>query len=149
MEATFENSITVLVRAYMNGTLEHGNCHACAVGNLIAAAGGVKFITSEISGEKRWEIGNAVWILGLGGYNREDIYSLAEKQMRSTGYTPDEINLIERAFEFRDDPPGTRRGLKCNDRDGFAGLMNVVDVLADIHHVDLETKERAKMMFVQ
>ena len=38
MKATFENSVSVLVRAYMNDTLIHGNCFACAVGNLIVDA---------------------------------------------------------------------------------------------------------------
>jgi hypothetical protein len=40
MKATFENSVDVLVKAYLNDTLEHGQCHACAVGNLICAETG-------------------------------------------------------------------------------------------------------------
>ena len=42
MKATFSNSVDILVKAYFNDTLRHGNCLACAVGNLMQASG-VKF----------------------------------------------------------------------------------------------------------
>ena len=42
MTATFENTVDILVRAYLDGTLFKGNCCACAVGNLCAAALGLQ-----------------------------------------------------------------------------------------------------------
>jgi len=37
--ANFNDTVDILVKAYLNDTLEHGVCSACAVGNICLAAG--------------------------------------------------------------------------------------------------------------
>jgi hypothetical protein len=39
-EPLYHKTIGILVDAYFDDTLQHGNCSACAVGNLVAAAKG-------------------------------------------------------------------------------------------------------------
>jgi hypothetical protein len=39
----FNHTVNVLVKAYLNDTLRHNNCYACAVGNMIASANGFKY----------------------------------------------------------------------------------------------------------
>lgn len=43
----FDKTIGILVNAYLNDTLENANCHACAVGNLVATNCGYEMIQSE------------------------------------------------------------------------------------------------------
>lgn len=40
----FNHSVNVLVKAYLNNTLAHSTCYACAVGNLVADGIGTKVI---------------------------------------------------------------------------------------------------------
>lgn len=49
MKATFENSVDVLVKAYMNGTLMHGDCERCAVAvvDVLADIHGIDLSTKE------------------------------------------------------------------------------------------------------
>jgi len=42
--ASFENTVDILVKAYINDTLEHNNCYACAVGNIVAHNMGERFV---------------------------------------------------------------------------------------------------------
>ena len=125
----FSHSVDVLVKAYMNDTLTHGNDCACAVGNLIAHELGVNPKSS-------W---NPEWLVGyVCGVNIED----GRREIETTGYTVNEILRIERAFE---------NVLYSNDHDewNYKGLMAVVDVLADIHEIDLTTREESKKLFVK
>ena len=153
MKATFEHSIDVLVKAFMNNTLEHNNCCACAVGNLVADGIGIKVVPFKgIVTKAKWESENDSVSIEKGwplvfmtddkkqkkrSYNYKD---LAKKQIDSTGYTWQDLAKIEFAFETAD---------KGNSDDDwmFNGLMAVVDVLAEIHGIDLEKKEEAKSMF--
>lgn len=32
----YQKTVDILVKAYFDDTLQHGNCYACAVGNIIA-----------------------------------------------------------------------------------------------------------------
>jgi hypothetical protein len=60
----------------------------------------------------------------------------------STGYTVYELARIEEAFEDVDS--------NCtNDEWMFNGLMAVIEVLAEIHGIDLKQKEEAKALFVK
>lgn len=145
MKASFENSVSVLVRAYMNGTLEHANCYACAVGNLVVAAKRLTFIRDERDGLMTLESLNANneaganWFdVALRDRKKKDwmntLSSDCLSEIQSTGYTIPQILRIERAFESADFREGDWM---------FNGLMAVVDVLADIHGVDLSVKETA------
>lgn len=155
---TFENTISILVKAYMNDELEHKTCGACAVGNIVAAAIGTKpknadnsamkfdnnnFENNEPAFSGWYTMINGGWT--LEGYN----------QVRATGYTISELKEIEYAFENAQGEPREvgRSGIwpgKCTDPTWmFNGLMAVVEVLAEIHGVDLNTKESAKLQFVK
>lgn len=132
--ASFENTVDILVKAYLNDTLVHKNC-GCAVHNIIEHHNGDSypfwadvFITYQeypsMQLDRRFYLKNYI--------------GDAKSQIDSTGYTPQELSQIEFAFEeYR------------AQRDIFGCLMNVVDQLAIIHNVDLSVKESAKQLFVK
>ena len=64
----------------------------------------------------------------------------AREVIDSSGYTIDQLAKIENAFESA--PQGN-----TEEEYMFNGLMAVVEVLAKIHGIDLETKEKAKLQF--
>lgn len=140
MKATFENSVDVLVKAYFNDTLEHENCYACAVGNLVCAAKGYSYVNDggliTDSALKNLDATGANWFDAImddgDGYLSRD----AKSEISATGYTAKQIIAIEQAFESVDQ-------LDSEDDWMFNGLMAVVDVLAEIHGVDLSTKQAA------
>lgn len=127
----FDKTISILVKAYMNNTLEHGENCACAVGNLIYQPKNKEdllYIKSKNTGD---------W------YNYaccEDLMykQIAISQIESTGYTIYEIIAIERAFE---------KTKGCDDKDGYLGLMSVVDELRVIHFASLDEVNAAKQLF--
>lgn len=139
MKATFENSVNVLLQAYLRDELEHLNCRACAVGNLIAHANGYRY-TSGLFG---WidKNGNKVeesWFDSIIGVQTKESWS----QCKSTGYSIPQVRKIERAFEEAD------QGKSVDDW-MFNGLMAVIDVLAEIHNIDLSVKEEYKNPFIK
>lgn len=147
MKATFENTVDILVKAYFNDTLEHSNCFACAVGNIVAHNNGYEYIDcNRVFSQGKMKRFKAIpsW------YNSINRTSMNETdtQIGSTGYSLDQIISIERAFE---------QGWKTrydhsneeHDKDGYHGLMAVVDVLAEIHNIDLTVREEAKLLFVK
>lgn len=145
----FHHTVGILVKAYLNDTLEHANCHACAVGNMVAATQGIKLIRLS-SGAVRWADDRIPrWFdsLSFGEvYKESNTIERDKKEAESTGYTYEEIARIEHAFEYMREESTDFNDI---DFDGYKGLMAVVDVLADIHKVDLSVKEEAKAMFVK
>lgn len=134
----FHHSVNVLVKAYLNNTLEHSNCRACAVGNLITGNG----YDLKSTGWK-----NDAWLSLISerrgfpipfAFDKKE----AERQVYATGYTLEELDKIEYAFE-KSPHGGTEESWMFN------GLMAVVDVLSQIHGVDLSVKEEAKKLFVK
>lgn len=71
----------------------------------------------------------------------------AHWQVDRTGYSVNELAKIEYAFETA--PRNCDYEDHLNDEWMFNGLMAVVDVLADIHGIDLAEKESAKALFVK
>lgn len=159
MKATFENTVDILVKAYLNGTLEHSNCYACAVGNIVAYATGKKFIRSyAFMREWKWKdcdypaAGNDTggWgqvittccLDGVPQVNLNNFYGEAKIQIESTGYSPTELSKIEFAFERADEGYSEEEWM-------FNGLMAVVEVLAEIHQINIDQKESAKLLFVK
>lgn len=162
--ASFENSVNVLIMSYLTDTLVHGNCCACAVGNLIANACGLKVIKDSrtVRGHSlHWNVEDEAYYPGIfdnegkGGWGavfctdwddnhnkrcqRKDLANYigeAKRQIDESGYSVDELARVEKAFEMAS---------KGNDTDDwmFNGLLAVVDVLAEIHGVDLTAKENA------
>lgn len=152
MKANFDNTVSILVKAYFDGTLEKDNCYACAVGNIVDASNGFTFERCDKGGRKfKWSqfeslysdsVRHPIWtdvffmrIYGKQEYRPENLKGKVKIQISNTGYTVNQLMAIERAFE--------------NSNDEFDGLMSVVDQLAEIHNIDLESKEEAKKMFVK
>lgn len=126
----------ILFDAYYNDTLEHGNCYACAVGNIVAANMGIKIVPCDFfSFTFEWEKGDSAWdavfCTGNGAQRRNpDAYEWcdARAQIDATGYTWEELAKIEFAFET------AHRGDSDEDR-MYNGLVAVLDVLDQIHNV--------------
>lgn len=170
MRPTFDQTVSILVKAYLNDTLKHQDCSCCAVGNIISEACGYK--REVIKGRGYWTKGAKVfdpqeWI-GVFGTNvikpkrtflqkltgskpkrkveswfdHDKINETVEGWSNATGYSIIELARIESAFERA--PSGSNKSEWM-----FNGLMAVVDVLADIHGISLEAKEEAKLLFVK
>jgi hypothetical protein len=74
------------------------------------------------------------------------ILKLAEKQIRSTGYSESEIARIEDAFEYNSYDNDYDND--SNEDTMFKGLMAVIDVLDEIHeNKDEQTTKRNKQRF--
>lgn len=139
----FNHTVNVLVKAYLNNTLQRSNCFACAVGNMIADSN--NYIYCNRKGMLSWEKNNPEWqwvFVTISGepeqFTEEFNYKdLSKEQIDSTGYTWQELAKIEYAFE---------RNYKGEDP-MFNSLMAVVDVLADIHNIDLKEREKSKLLF--
>lgn len=157
----FNHTINILVQAYLNNTLKKGDCRACAVGNILGThQWSSLFVTcnSEEGGGKRQIIARpeCVLISSNGHILQVPIWSLPEplpkqvvqriKEVQeaiiASGYTIEELARVENAFELA--PEGNN-----SDEAIFNGLMAVVDVLADIHGIDLKQKEEARKLFVK
>lgn len=153
MQASFDNTVQILVKAYLADELEKHSCAACACGNIIAASQGWQVVNvGTLSGagfaaraggrtlENIWQ--RAVWAF-RDGDNEYDAETLAESeaQIAQAGYTVEQFQMIEDAFM---DATGYSK-----EEEHFNGLMAVVDVLADIHGIDLATAEVAKGLFVR
>ena len=157
--ATFENSVDVLVKAYLHGTLLHRWCSACAVGNLVASAIGD---APNVKSGHTFKNGSPV--LWSDVFCTEDGAQEMDKdpdgealeQIAATGYTIEELAKIEWAFEScGGEPPApdffldnsVMMKFKSDDQWMFNGLLAVVDVLAEIHGVDLSVKQSAVKEF--
>lgn len=156
MKATFENSVNVLVKAYFDNTLAHSYCCACAVGNLVANAIDDKPSMDYLE-RFNFKSGLATswpYVFVTGASTRRQRISVdryigeAKRQIDATGYSVEQLAKIEKAFECA---PGfycaaqqSAAHARCFDETWmFNGLMAVVDVLAEIHGVDLTAKENA------
>jgi hypothetical protein len=132
----FNETVTILVKAYMNDTLEHADCEACAVGNIIAAR------CPDI-----YEKDPGAWFDPMHGQKQ-----LAKLQIASTGYSYEDVMKIEHAFENCEKPEHMKDTIWGNWKDPewmFNGLMAVVDVLCEIHGMNETEKTEAKSLFVK
>ena len=147
----FEKTVGILVNAYRNDTLEHRNCLACAVGNIIAANCGINDIISSAEWEeKTGGFGSLDWtgwtkvFMTVGtkqSINMSAYKGVAKFQIDSTGYSWQDLAKIEYAFET------TPRG--NNDDDWMLnGLLAVYDVLCDIHEVNPTEVKAGEEVFV-
>jgi hypothetical protein len=135
----YQKTVDILVDAYFNDTLAHGNPCGCAVGNIVAANMGFKYkrIKSEIEYEDN------VWPEWFGAVCKafqisEDDQDL---QIASTGYAADEIIEIEYAFE-------NAYSGNSDDEWMFNGLIAVIEVLDQIHgntDAEITTTSKARL----
>lgn len=150
----FDETVSILVKAYLNNQLEHRICTACAVGNIVAHHLGTKprVLTTGNHGvvHDNYYFDDGTFMTWWNGCLGEHKPS---EQQQLTGYTVEELNQIEIAFEFAEGAPDFSGGMSkdktMNETWMFNGLMAVVDTLADIHGINLEVKESAKAMFVK
>jgi hypothetical protein len=150
MQASFDNTVQILVKAFLEGTLAKHNCAACAVGNICAASLGVGFTKDNVFGMEWAEQApswHSVFCTSFPSDKAQktwpELYKgAAKEQIDATGYTWQELAQIEFAFE-------TAHLDVHSDEAEFAGLMAVVDVLANIHGVDLTTADAAKALFIK
>lgn len=148
MKATFENTVNILVKAYFNDTLQHCNCAACAVGNMIADAKGIELYKNN-EGQVAWRAPLPIWIKAIGGGEIKSWvknFGQAIQEAESTGYTTEQIVKIEYEFEYGVSYPDESGN---DDVDGYFGLMRVLSVLAEIHNVSLEATQEARNLFVK
>jgi hypothetical protein len=152
-EELYNKTVGILVGAYFNDTLEHTNCHACAVGNMVAANMGIELerkpgygIRSKGSGYGQDPYKNAgLWFsaIGLMKVLENRITDDITLQVKATGYSIYELAMIEYAFET------TERGSSV-DEWMFNGLMDVIDVLDKIHqNTDVELTKITKQRFLK
>jgi hypothetical protein len=154
----FHHTVNILVQAFLNDELAHKTCSACAVGNIVAAATGTKPKRNDelapIEFDNTFFADGSFamngWYATISGTKSIE----GECQIRATGYTVDELKEIEYVFEHAPGDPGKPdEGLfrgRCTDPTWmFNGLMAVVDVLAEIHGIDLSTATEAKQLFVK
>ena len=132
----YNKTVDILYNAYFNDTLECGNCYACAVGNLVAAANGYKMIKTEHSKWGiQWEGHEYPFTNGWGGIalwtNKKHYSKEGLRQIESTGYSTREVVLIEQAFEHIENYSFTT----SIDEYMFNGLCNVLEALKKIHDI--------------
>ena len=110
MTPRIQKAIDIFLDSLNNGTLLAGNCSACAVGNLIAEAFGMKYFVEgtticydDIVSINR-EYSPTVWSnFFINGTVKDNNDASEKKAMdiicKQTGFTLPELAAIERAFE--------------------------------------------------
>jgi hypothetical protein len=146
-EALYHKTVGILVDAYFNDTLQHNNCHACAVGNIIAANNCIGFKTE--TDNKIWKGNSPTWhhvfMTDTGKQNKRPMLYKGEPkdQIDSSGYTWQELAQIEYAFET------VSKGNSV-DEYMFNGLMAVIEVLDKIHeNTDIQIQQESKKRFLK
>lgn len=149
MKPTFEKTVDILVKAYLNNTLMHGDCEACAVGNIVHAAGAPRYNHGTLESDSCGAWKNVFYTETethiqrlFCDYKNTIYYQNGISVIELTGYHWEDLAKVEFAFETAE--PG-----KSKDEWMFNGLMAVVDVLAEIHGIDLKVREDAKSLFVK
>jgi hypothetical protein len=162
---TFNETVDVLVKAYLNDELQHDDCTKCVIGNLCNGRDDWQylFMTDPRKKEQTTRHLTPIRVMMLGKPPAQILVE-AIQLCESTGYTVNELKRIEFAFETA---PGSEKVIKVDEEDDegpdeessellqardewmFNGLMAVVDVLAEIHNIDLSAKESAKLQFVR
>ena len=145
----FDRALKALVQAFFNDTLINTDCHACAVGNIVAAGKGLKLLkidNPEYScyyAETESGYDNGAWF-DLSHFKNRDKSKLAIENIAVTGYSYEELLLIESAFMGNCE---LDTSIKMYSKEAvtncmYNGLMAVVDVLCEIE--GLESTEYKK-----
>lgn len=164
-QETFHWAVAVLEKAYMNNTLMADRSCGCAVGNLLADHQGYKVIKLKSRRylsyqyefeDMGWELkgnvitqGNQPWYMTLNALRSSKLRSTSNVANWSAGdtnilprsfpYKFQQIDRIEEAFESAyDDSKADKM---------YDAMMAVVDVLSDIHGINLETTAKSKSLF--
>jgi hypothetical protein len=143
----YHKTVDILTAAYFNDTLEHGNCAACAVGNMVAHGMNYKFTRKygglnwlEVDAYDETQVARN-WFNVI--FHRTQPNERQRQEIESTGYDIYELTQIESAFENADEGDSS-------DEYMFNGLMAVIDVLDEIHeNKDTAITEKSKKSFVK
>ena len=152
MTPRIQKAIDIFLDSLNNGTLVAGNCSACAVGNLVAEAFGIKYHVDEI----------AVWYDRIEAINREypptvwtnffmngivkDNNDASEKKAmdiicKQTGFTLPELAAIERAFESNCYLKGIGHDPIELRKSQIEGLAAVVEVMMGFDGIQEDVQE--------
>lgn len=155
----YKKTVDILFDAYFNDTLEHANCYACAVGNIVAANRGLKYLNKEMvslelygdviytgrgklfySSENSFTENLVSYLPGVfDSFRANQLPGLALQHLESTGYSFDELTAIENAFE------GEAISAEfLTDDIMFSGLVAVLEELKQIHKVGDNEPEIAR-----
>ena len=148
----FYHSVNILQKAYYDNTLRHGDCQACAVGNLVAGNLGVKYNAEGCIDwdEPRKSIVRA-WFQAInhGFISHNALFiPIVKESIESTKYSPEELMRIEMAFEYGykyTEDKGNIYATIGEDNDGYKGLCEVLDVLMEIHEFDAPELDKTKV----
>ena len=144
-EKLYQKSVDLLLDAYNEEKLSHGNPCACAVGNLIKGNNASLPKMGKCVLPGLWDF-NPDWFYQLLSLKRNVSLSSwanvgivvtkeeAERQLNSTGYSVSEIIRIEHAFE-------SMEWADMKEYTQFHGLKAVLNVLKDIHSTEVEIAE--------
>lgn len=144
MTDRLRKSIEVLQKAYLNETLEAGNCQACAVGNLVAASdyeGTISdwryvFCTDEGAQEFYDSINSREYSV---------LHDLGLEAIEATGYSVAELAKIEFAFESALSEEDDDRMPQHQSQ--WIRLQAVLEVLFDIEGI--EYNEEVEQPFLE
>lgn len=150
MSERFNKAMKALTKGFFNGTLRKGDCAACACGNIVAAALNIELVTTrdlKTGFLDDWidSKTGTFWYTALINLDEEEadhLYITAgEQEIEKTGYTPQEMLLIERAFELNTEIPlydiHNYSDQEIMD-DQYNGLCAVVEVLCKLEGYDPE-----------
>lgn len=128
-EETYYESVDILLDAYNNRTLRHGDCGACAVGNLL---------------------GTRDWFLQIGSYSGFEGQRIIWQpcaivpEVENSPYTPVELVKIEEAFEKSIEDDYTYYAITDTVKGQYVGLCAVLKVLGEIHEIE-EKKSQERL----
>lgn len=155
----FEKAYDALVQAFFKGTLGKGDCSACAVGNIVAAANGIDLKINktygicESSGDNyswgilfatsdgRQECRTSAMVHTTGIFDPSDPNDIKQALsiLEPTGYSEEELAQVEYVFETNAQI-NLSRYRYCNQeeiiQDQYNGLCAVVDVLLRLDNLD-------------
>jgi len=130
----YQKTVDTLFDAYNNGTLQHGNCLDCAVGNICGSdAWSARFVT--MIDVKTCEIRRGV--ASHRKFSQEEI----ETCISNSGYSEEELKSIEYAFEASIAENYYEFINYSPKRGQYIGLCAVLKVLSEIHEVDQTNHE--------
>jgi hypothetical protein len=168
----YSKTVNILEQAYLKNELMHGDCTACAVGNLIKNSGvdcyktvselkvamdaGAEYVSDLdkpfiIMWKQVFHTSeNKLFQSLLGGksmkfqkINSDNYKGFAKQLIDATGYTWQELAQIENAFEMADEG-------ESEDEYMFNGLVAVIDSLDKIHeNTDEVITKQSKAKFVK
>lgn len=129
----YKRTTDILYQAYFKDTLEHMNCYACAVGNLVAANMGKSFCIDQKAEEQK------IFWAGYEPYSGREgrkpswhplhTNKTQNPEILSTGYSVEDLCGIEEAFEY------AHSHVESTETNMFNGLCAVLNILAEIHQV--------------